>query len=137
MRSFARETIFKYIFSQLFNPTDEGLFSVLLKDGKIKGDLSDSDAAFAQELLDFINKNQDKYLEYIGENSIGFSLDRILSADKCALIIGMAELDNYPNTPVPVVIDEAVKIAAKYSTEKSTDFVNGILGKYASEKENG
>ena len=30
-------------------------------------------------------------------------------------------------------IDEAVKLAAKFSTEKSTDFVNGILARYAKE----
>ena len=49
-------------------------------------------------------------------------------------MIGMAELDNFPNTPVAVVIDEAVNLAGKYSTENSTDFVNGILAQYSREK---
>ena len=54
--------------------------------------------------------------------------------DMCALMLGMAELDNFPQTPVPVVIDETVNLVAKYSTESSTDFVNGVLAEYAKEK---
>lgn len=50
--------------------------------------------------------------------------------------MAMAEIDNYPQTPVAVVINEAVNLVAKYSTENSTNFVNGILAKYVKEKEN-
>ena len=55
-------------------------------------------------------------------------------ADKCAILIGMAELENMVNTDVPVIIDEAVKLCAKFSAERSTDFVNGILAQYSREK---
>ena len=69
--------------------------------------------------------------------SISYKLNRIHNADKCTILLGMAELDTFIDTPIPVVIDEAVKIAAKYSTENSTDFVNGILGQYAKGRNNG
>ena len=46
------------------------------------------------------------------------------------------ELENFKNTPVAVVIDETVNIVAKFSTENSTDFVNGILAQYIKEKNN-
>jgi transcription termination factor NusB len=49
----------------------------------------------------------------------------------------MAELENMTETDVPVIIDEAVKIVSKFSAEKSTDFVNGILASYAKEVRNG
>ena len=58
----------------------------------------------------------------------------VFNTDKCAILIGMAELDNFPETPIPVVIDEAVKLSALYSTEKGTDFVNGILAEYVRSK---
>ena len=128
MRSLARETVFKYLFSRLFNPSDEGLFDVLAKD------LNDSDKDFARKLLDFVIDNEQKYLDAITRLSIGYKLNRVHNADKSALIIGMAELDNFPETPVPVVIDESVNMVAKYSTENSTDFVNGVLAEYAKEK---
>ncbi len=126
MRSLAREVVFKYIFSQLFNPGDEELFIVMSKDAK----LNEADFSFANELLSYINNNSNKYLDVIKDLSIGYDLNRIFSSDKCALMIGIAELENYPNTPVPVIVDEALKLVSKYSSEKSTDFVNGILAKY-------
>ena len=74
-----------------------------------------------------------KHIEIISEIekfSIGYKIDRIFSTDKCALLIGIAELNYFKDIPQIVVIDEAVKLARKYSTEKSVNFVNGILAKY-------
>ena len=130
MRSLAREAVFKYLFSRLFNPSDEGLFTVLIKD------LSGESKDFASDLLDFVISGEEKYLSDIERHAIGYKLNRINNADKCALMIGMSELDNYPNTPIPVIIDQAVNIVAKYSTESSTDFVNGLLAGYAKEIRN-
>lgn len=125
MRSLARENVFKYLFSRLFNPDDEGLFDVLIKE------MSDEDKQFASELLSCVLNDEERYLEQIGRLSIGYKVNRIHNADKCALLLGMAELDNFKNTPVAVVIDESVNLVAKYSTENSTDYVNGILAEYA------
>ena len=52
MRSLARETVYKYLFSQLFNPGDEELFSVLCKNDK----LNNEEIAFATSLLNEIQK---------------------------------------------------------------------------------
>ncbi len=131
MRSLAREAVFKFLFSQLFNQDDEGLFTVLCKD------LSQPNKLFAQDLLTAINNKKEEYLEKIENLAIGYKLNRVHNADKCALLLGIAELDNFINTPVAVVIDETVNIVAKYSTENSTDFVNGILAQYIKEKNNG
>ena len=128
MRSQARETVFKYLFSRLFNPDDEGLFDVLTKD------LNQLDKDFATELLNFTLHNEEKLLESISNLSIGYKLNRLRNADKCALLLGMAELDNFKDTPTAVIIDETVNLVAKYSTENSTDFVNGILAQYAKER---
>ena len=131
MRSLAREAVFKFLFSQLFNQDDEGLFTVLCKE------LSEQDKLFAQELLSAVEGNKQKYLEQIESLAIGYKLNRVLNADKCALLLGLAELENFKNTPVAVIIDETVNIVAKFSTENSTDFVNGILAQYIKEKNNG
>ncbi len=127
MRTYVRECVFKYIFARLFNPSDEGLFAVLCKD------LNENDKLFADNLLKAIDDGQDRYLDSIEKLSIGFNLDRLHCADKCALLIGMAELENFKETPVAVVINEAVNIVAKFSTENSTNFVNGILAEFAKE----
>lgn len=127
MRSLARECVFKYLFSKLFNPCDEGLFDVLIKE------LKEDDKIFATDLLNAITKKEEFYLEKINELSIGYKLNRIHNADKCILMLGLAELDAFKDTPRPVVIDEAVNLAAKFSTENSTNFVNGVLAEYAKE----
>ena len=130
MRSLAREAVFKYVFSRLFNQDDEGLFDILLINDGLVGD----DGVFAKELLTAVESGFDGYIKKLGEMSVGFKLSRVFNADKCAIVLGMAELDAFRNTPVPVVINEAVNIASKYSTEKSADFVNGILARYAEDK---
>ncbi len=127
MRSKARETVYKYLFAQLFNPSDEGLFAVLLNDN----DLNEEDKTFAQNLLYFCESGKDSYMETINNLSSSFELNRIHATDKCAIILGMAELDNFHDTPKIVILDEATKLSAKFSTEKSPDFVNGILAEYA------
>lgn len=128
MRRQSREAVFKYIYSKLFNENDEGLFDVLIKD------LNEDDKNFAKSLLNAVEKDSEKNLEIIEKLAVGYKLSRIFKVDKCALLIGMAELDNFPETDVPIVIDETVSISAKYSTEKSTDFVNGILSEYVRSK---
>lgn len=128
MRSQARENVLKYIFSKLFNPDDEGLFAVLCKD------LNEEDRKFATDLLNFIERAEQDYVDKIEQMSVGYKLERLRKVDKCILMLGMAELDNFPNTPIAIVIDEAVNLAAKYSTENSTDYINGVLAKYCKEK---
>ena len=128
MRSLARETVFQYLFSRLFNQSDEGLFDVLAKN------LNGDDKKFAEGLLNSVENNREKYENALDNLSKNFRLDRIFAADKCAVFIGMAELDVFPDTPKAVVIDEAVKLSAKFSTEKSVDFVNGILAEYSKNK---
>ena len=54
--------------------------------------------------------------------------------DKALLLSAMSEIETI-KTPAPVVIDEIVSFAKKYSTEKSTGFINGILGSFVRERD--
>lgn len=126
MRTAARETVFKYLFSKLFNLGDEELFMVLCKNEK----LTEEDYKFATSLLKSVEDFYDEYNSALENLSERFNLSRIFNADKCAIFIGMAELKNF-DTPFKVAINEAVGLASKYSTEKSADFVNGILASYS------
>ena len=46
----------------------------------------------------------------------------------------MAEFEKFSETDFPIIIDETVNLAAKFSTENSTNFVNGIIAEYISQK---
>ena len=131
MRSLARKTVFQYVFSTLFNLNDEGLFAVLKKDAA----LSEKDSAFADELLSAVKNGEKEYSAIIDQLSQSQGVKKVFNADRVAIMIGMAELSAF-DTPKIVAIDEAVKLASEFSTEKSADFVNGVLAKYSENMEN-
>ena len=82
-------------------------------------------------MLGSVTENESRFAESLKDLSENFKSERIHAADRCAIYIGMAELDFFKDVPTAVAIDEAVKLSAKFSTEKSTDYVNGILAEYA------
>lgn len=64
----------------------------------------------------------------------GWDISRLVKMDKDILRIAITELLFIQDTPIKVVVDEAVELAKKYSTEDSSSFVNGILAKIIVEK---
>lgn len=64
----------------------------------------------------------------------GWDLSRLVKIDKDILRISISELLYVEGIPVKVVIDEALELAKKYSTDDSSSFINGILGKIVEEK---
>ena len=59
-----------------------------------------------------------------------FSIDRIFKVDLAILLVAINEFKFYKQTPIKVVVNEAIDISKKYSTEKSYSFINGVLAKY-------
>jgi len=53
-------------------------------------------------------------------------LERMPAVDRNILRLAIYELRN-TETPAPVVIDEALELARRFSTEESVQFVNGVL----------
>ena len=56
-----------------------------------------------------------------------WSMVRMAAVDRNVLRLAAYELDSRPDTPIGVIIDEAIEIVRKYSTEEATRFINGIL----------
>jgi len=65
----------------------------------------------------------------IKDLAFGWDIDRLFKIDKNILRIAIAELVFVKDAPVKVVIDEALELAKKYSTDDSSSFINGILAK--------
>lgn len=57
-----------------------------------------------------------------------WTLDRMPTVDRNIARIAVFELD-HTDTPTPVVIAEAVKLAGELSTDDSPGFLNGLLSK--------
>ncbi|MBV8727671.1 MAG: transcription antitermination factor NusB [Candidatus Eremiobacteraeota bacterium] len=57
----------------------------------------------------------------------GWTIDRLPTIDRLLLRMSLFELHHRPNIPRAVVINEAVELAKKFSTEDSGRFINGVL----------
>ena len=68
---------------------------------------------------------------HIVEHAKGWALDRMPALDRAILRIAIFELMQRIETPIAVVIDEAVELAKRFSTDDSGRFVNGVLSAVA------
>lgn len=62
-----------------------------------------------------------------------WELGRMPALDRAILRIGTFELRDCPETPTAVIINEAVELAKRFSTDDSGRFVNGVLSRLASD----
>ena len=65
--------------------------------------------------------------ELIVTSTIKWRLSRLSSVDKSILRLAVYQLKFCPDIPPRVVINEAIELAKKFSTDKSPPFVNGVL----------
>ena len=70
----------------------------------------------------------------ISEYSKQRSLNRVPAVNRSILRLALYELKNLPQTPVNVVISEAVHLSQAYAYAEDTAFINGVLGAYARSK---
>lgn len=61
------------------------------------------------------------------EGSEHWRLERMSAVDRNVLRLALYELLHCPETPPAVVMDEALELARRFSTEDSVEFVNGVL----------
>jgi len=114
----AREILLQLLFQRDFRPVS--LEELLATDSL--GDQED----FIRRTLQGIIEHQEEIDRIIAEKAVGWKLERLVSVDRNILRLGIYEL-LYTDLPGEVVINEAVELSKKYSTEHSHIFINGIL----------
>jgi transcription antitermination factor NusB len=65
--------------------------------------------------------------ELIIGSSIKWQVARLSQVDRSILRLSVYQLQFCPDIPPKVVINEAIELAKKYSTEAAPSFVNGVL----------
>jgi transcription antitermination protein NusB len=78
-------------------------------------------------LVEGVEDHQPAFDELISSHAKGWSLARMPALDRAVLRMALAELKVQPETPSAVVLDEAVELAKRFSTDDSGRFVNGML----------
>lgn len=132
MRTSARETLFKIVFSMQFTQdADENFKRALYKSEK----LTENDVEYCNSILDIIDEHRDEFVRVLDGHSRLFPESRLFPADRSVLFIALAEIMYFVGIPHAVSVNEAANIASKYSSEKSASFVSGILAEIIREKE--
>lgn len=125
-RKQAREISFKMIFEFIFS---KKVSNALLNDYKQENNLTDDDVNYAITLIDRTRENYANIIEVIENNLVGYTLDRIYKVDLAIILIATSELMYSKEIADKIIINEAVELSKKYSTEKSYSFINGLLAK--------
>ena len=82
---------------------------------------------FAKSLIRSVADHIDELDKLITDKVSHWEFQRIAAIDKILLRMAISELLYFPDIPPKVTINEAIEIAKHFSTDKSGDFVNGIL----------
>lgn len=67
----------------------------------------------------------------ISGHLVGWTLQRMPTIDRIVLRMAAFELMERSDTPTAVILNEAVELAKRFSTDESPRFVNGVLGSVA------
>lgn len=62
-----------------------------------------------------------------------WDFDRLSLIDRNILRFALAEVLYFPDVPASVIIDEAIEIAQRYSSEEAGRFVNGLVDRFVKE----
>jgi N utilization substance protein B len=104
-------------------PADEMLTETLART-----DTSEA-RAFVRDLVLGTLENERESSAVIAPLLEGWTLERLPTIDRLVLQMGVFELQHRAETDAAVVINEAVELAKKFSTEDSGRYVNGVLGR--------
>jgi transcription antitermination protein NusB len=87
---------------------------------------ADSTRVFANRLFEGAVKETPAIAELIVKQAENWRLDRLAVIDRAILRLAIYELRT-TDTPPRVILNEAVELAKKFSSEEAGSFVNGIL----------
>ncbi|HUQ49449.1 MAG TPA: transcription antitermination factor NusB [Terriglobales bacterium] len=100
-------------------------------------DVDDETRGFADDLFR-IAKDDTRSTEIdalIEKHASNWRLERMAAVDRNVMRAAIAEMIGYPKTPKPVVINESLEIARKFSSPEAVNFINGVLDSVAKEIE--
>jgi N utilization substance protein B len=104
-------------------PADEMLTELLAREDSSEG------RAFVRDLVMGTLENEDESDALIAPLLEGWTIDRLPTIDRIILRMSAFELKHRKEIDPAVVINEAVELAKKFSTEDSGRYVNGVLGR--------
>jgi N utilization substance protein B len=87
---------------------------------------AESTRAFANSLFEGATAEAPALDTLISAHAENWRLERIAAIDRAILRLAIHEL-RVAKTPAKVVLDEAIELAKKFSSEEASAFINGVL----------
>lgn len=138
-RSKLREHLFKLVYLDAFNESEEMPEQVELYLQDASGDdeesdgnkISDKDKDFLKMRWAAVASKLDEIDALLNSTARGWKTSRFPSCDLAILRVAVYEMVYDDSIPVGVSINEAVELAKKYGGNESPSFINGVLGQIA------
>jgi N utilization substance protein B len=89
-------------------------------------ELAEGARAFAKELVAGVTQRRAEIDALIAAHATNWRVERMAAVDRNVLRIAVYEMQ-HAGTPPTVAIDEAVELARRFGSERSSAFVNGVL----------
>lgn len=124
-RKEARNLLFKMVFELCFHKPEE---SETFEQFTNNDQLSQENKEFVETIYKGIIEKYDDLINEISKHIKGYTIERLFKVDLAILLMATYELLYYEQTPKNVVINEAVELSKKYSTDKSYGYINAVLG---------
>jgi transcription antitermination protein NusB len=99
-----------------------------------RDDVEDDTRGFSEDLFRVAVAREEEIDALIQKHSANWKLSRMPAVDRNVLRMAIAEMLGFPGTPAPIVINEALEIARRYSAPESINFLNGVLDTIAKEQ---
>ena len=90
---------------------------------------------YTRELVNGVSENRRKIDELITTYAQGWDMDRLPAVDRNILRLGIFEILWSSAVPTSVAIDEALMLAKELSSDDSSKYIHGVLGRIASIKD--
>ncbi len=90
---------------------------------------------YTKDLVNGVSENRRKIDELITTYAQGWDMDRLPAVDRNILRLGIYEVLWAKDVPTSVAIDEALLLAKELSSDDSSKYIHGVLGRIASIKE--
>ena len=127
--SLEREIAMKMLYAASLGG-EESMSEVLEQSGQADT-LSGKEKTFLENLVAGVRDHQQELDEIIARYSQGWALNRLAKVDLTILRMAVYEIKYMPEVPVGATINEAVELSKRFCEDKSSGFINGILGSVA------
>lgn len=94
-------------------------------------DMDEEVRDFADDLFRVALERAGEIDVLIEQHAPNWRMERMAAVDRNLLRTAVAEFIAFPKTPKPVIINEAIEIAHRFSAPESVNFINGVLDSVA------